>query len=450
MLRISPHKIKTVGLPAALLLVIVLFSGQLLAAPGHAERPGDCTSGSTINLNNWRSAPLLSPNVLENAISSFSPGFLFAPTVTDHKITPGPIPSACVSPNGKTNYLQTDPTVYQWTLINGGSVGDVIQWQFFAPGTLTPYSQQQTTLNFSGAACFWAGINIAGQSAASLLGTWQVRVLYNGSLLLTDSFTINSSLPAVTVSDHRVSSGPIPANCIPPVNQTSFLATEAQIYEWILFTGVQTGDVIRWEFVQPNGTVYQAQEFTSTFSGASGCFWSSISLAGQAAASLPGNWQVKVYYNTVLKQTDGGRALEDMTRRMFLASSAIAVLQVPGRTPLDYLEGGRILQRVWLAATGEGVAVHPQGALVYSLARLEREPESLSADVRDELTRVRDEYRELVPANGGADVLMLRLSVAPEPSVRSLRRPLGSVLSAAPDARLARARSVQVPPGSRT
>lgn len=304
MLRISPLKIKTVGLPAALLLVIVLFSGQLLAAPGHAERPGDCTSGSTINLNNWRSAPLLSPNVLENAISSFSPGFLFAPTVTDHKITPGPIPSACVSPNGKTNYLQTDPAVYQWTLINGGSVGDVIQWQFFAPGTLTPYSQQQTTLNFSGAACFWAGINIAGQSAASLLGTWQVRVLYNGSLLLTDSFTINSSLPAVTVSDHRVSSGPIPANCIPPVNQTSFLATEAQIYEWILFTGVQTGDVIRWEFVQPNGTVYQAQEFTSTFSGASGCFWSSISLAGQAAASLPGNWQVKVYYNTVLKQTD--------------------------------------------------------------------------------------------------------------------------------------------------
>ncbi|MFN7982489.1 MAG: Rv1355c family protein [Vicinamibacterales bacterium] len=171
-----------------------------------------------------------------------------------------------------------------------------------------------------------------------------------------------------------------------------------------------------------------------------------LSAADQAALNLLKQWPTL----SVLKQTDGGRALEDMTRRMFLASSAIAVLQVPGRTPLDYLEGGRILQRVWLAATGEGVAVHPQGALVYSLARLEREPESLSADVRDELTRVRDEYRELVPANGGADVLMLRLSVAPEPSVRSLRRPLGSVLSAAPDARLARARSVQVPPGSRT
>lgn len=303
MSRKAPHTIWSICLPA-LLVAIVIFQEQLHAGTGHSERPGDCTAVATLNLNNWLGAPLLSPRVLENAVSHYTPGTAFAPTVSDHKLTPGPIPSACVSPNGKNNYLQTDPTVYQWTLINGGNVGDVIQWQFFAPGAATPYSQQQTTLNFSGAACFWAGINIAGQTAASLPGTWQVKVIYNGSLLLTENFTINSSLPTVGVSDHRVSLGPIPASCVPPTLQTNFLATDPQVYEWILFTGIQAGDVIRWEFVQPNGTLYQAQEFSSTFSGSSGCFWSSIAIAGQTAATLPGNWQVKVYYNAVLKQTD--------------------------------------------------------------------------------------------------------------------------------------------------
>src|SRR5213075_605767 len=37
--------------------------------------------------------------------------------------------------------------------------------------------------------------------------------------------------------------------------------------------------------------------FTVNFSGSTGCFWSSIAIAGQLAASLPGNWQVRVLFN---------------------------------------------------------------------------------------------------------------------------------------------------------
>src|SRR6185503_6892171 len=61
-----------------------------------------------------------------------------------------------------------------------------------------------------GGRCFWVSIGIAGQPAASLLGTWQVRVIYNDVPLLPtpDTFTI-AQTACPTVSNVSPSSGAI-------------------------------------------------------------------------------------------------------------------------------------------------------------------------------------------------------------------------------------------------
>jgi len=112
--------------------------------------------------------------------------------VMNHRLTGGPIPDQCSPPAAKTAFLTTDQLVYQWTLVSGAHIGDLVRWEFIRPdGTL--YTSSEYTITFNGGVCIWAGINIAGTAAASIPGNWQVRVLYNGELLLTENFMITAA-----------------------------------------------------------------------------------------------------------------------------------------------------------------------------------------------------------------------------------------------------------------
>jgi len=230
----------------------------------------------------------------QSTVDSASPNV----TVTDHKITAGPIPASCGVPAAKYNFTPSDAQAYQWTLVSGANVGDVLRWEFVQPSGAIYFQTQTSPLTFSGNVCFSASIFIAGQAAALLPGAWQTRVFYNGSLLLTENFTLGPASAPVTITDHQITGGPIPDNCVTPVAKSTFAPTDERAYQWIFLSGIRTGDVVRWEFIQPSGAVYQAQEFTVNFSGNTGCFWSSIAIAGQPAALLPGNWQVRVLFNT--------------------------------------------------------------------------------------------------------------------------------------------------------
>src|SRR5262245_18424780 len=217
-------------------------------------------------------------------------------TVTDHKMTAGPIPDQCATPVAKFNFVSTDSVAYQWSLLSGVQTGDVIQWQFIQPNGSIYGQPSQFTVNFNGNGCLWPSIAIAGQSPATLLGNWQARVFYNGTQILTENFTVNASPSAVTITDRRMT-GTTPANdCTPPPTKTNFAPTDQTASLWVSATGANTGDVVRWEFVQPNGSVYTQSQLTLTISG-SVCFWSGINIAGQQAASLLGNWQVRLFYN---------------------------------------------------------------------------------------------------------------------------------------------------------
>jgi molybdopterin/thiamine biosynthesis adenylyltransferase len=119
---------------------------------------------------------------------------------------------------------------------------------------------------------------------------------------------------------------------------------------------------------------------------------------------------------------DAGTALGDDTHDRVTASAAIGVISVWGRRLTDYAHGGSAAESVWITAQQQRLAVQPVSpAFLY--AHNDEELRELSPAFAGELRDLQYTFRKL--ANTAADesqVLVLRFSHAPRPSVASRRR----------------------------
>ncbi len=131
-----------------------------------------------------------------------------------------------------------------------------------------------------------------------------------------------------------------------------------------------------------------------------------------------------------LAQIGGGTALADLAIQTIATASAVGLLTVPGTDRASYFHAGRAVQRLWLTATGEGVALHPMTGLPYLFARLERgHGDGLAAHEQRTLGELRARYRRLFDtSDDDAEAFLFRLSLAGPPTARALRRRLDDVL----------------------
>lgn len=132
----------------------------------------------------------------------------------------------------------------------------------------------------------------------------------------------------------------------------------------------------------------------------------------------------------LLSDWDAGRGFMRMTRENIASASALALISAPSGSALDLLNGGRATQRLWLAATALGLAVHPCSAPILLAHPVRNGHSHTFAPPSSEL--LLDLYRRLSLAfdlSQREPVFMLRLSYAGSPTARSLRRPLSTVLS---------------------
>jgi molybdopterin/thiamine biosynthesis adenylyltransferase len=128
----------------------------------------------------------------------------------------------------------------------------------------------------------------------------------------------------------------------------------------------------------------------------------------------------------LLARLGRGHGLGNASRDAFAGAGGAVVLRAPGVDRAALVEGGRGLMRLWLEATGRGLAVHPWGS-PFLFQRLHEDPASLEDFERGELARAADAF-ELDPAH--PILLILRLSRGSRPpSARSLRRPVVEVLT---------------------
>jgi molybdopterin/thiamine biosynthesis adenylyltransferase len=127
-----------------------------------------------------------------------------------------------------------------------------------------------------------------------------------------------------------------------------------------------------------------------------------------------------------LARWHAGTALGEDTRQRVVASSAVAVIWVPGSILADYARGGAAAEAVWVTAQQCGLAVQPTSPL-FLYAHNVGELNELSASFAGELKELRAEFQRLVRLPAGASpALVLRLAVGEPASVRS-RRSLGRV-----------------------
>jgi hypothetical protein len=130
----------------------------------------------------------------------------------------------------------------------------------------------------------------------------------------------------------------------------------------------------------------------------------------------------------------GGQALGLRTQAMISSSSALALITVPKADPSWFVRGGAAIERFWLSAELEGLSAQPVSPL-FLYARTEVDLLNLGGERHlDEMYELSKSFREAWDLEEGETMAMvLRVIHAPPPSVHSIRRPLGQVLSRAPE-----------------
>jgi nitroreductase len=132
----------------------------------------------------------------------------------------------------------------------------------------------------------------------------------------------------------------------------------------------------------------------------------------------------------LIREWDLGKKLESISGKLVRNASAMGLLTMPDSRPLDFFNGGRAMQRMWLAATQCGLAVHPMATLPYFFAAAAAHDSSIDSRMAAVLQELREPYERLFrrrPAN--AEILLFRISFASPADKRSLRRPVEDVLN---------------------
>jgi len=126
-----------------------------------------------------------------------------------------------------------------------------------------------------------------------------------------------------------------------------------------------------------------------------------------------------------------GTGLERMGRKTIASASALGLVTMPNFSSDDFYVGGRALERVWLAANHQQIAVHPSSIATLVFNTLEHgSPDILSGSMKKEVVDLRNQFAALfaLPKNIG-EVLLLRFCIADPPKARSVRYPIEQILS---------------------
>jgi hypothetical protein len=179
--------------------------------------------------------------------------------------------------------------------VDNAKKGDVASIVWYQPDG-TPYrSSSWDPLADGGRWCFDDSIGIAGKPAASLPGTWTVKVSWNNTLVLTLKFTIN---PPVIVESYVTSKlQPSGSGCVAPPPASSFVPTDSIALVWFSVNQAKKGDVPSIKFYAPDGSFFNDSVWDPVDSGGNWCFWSWNGVAGYDIASMFGTWTAQVYWN---------------------------------------------------------------------------------------------------------------------------------------------------------
>jgi len=110
--------------------------------------------------------------------------------------------------------------------------------------------------------------------------------------------------------------------------------------------------------------------------------------------------------------------------RIYTSSAAIGIIAEPAVTPINFIEAGRLMQRVWLCATAMGLSVQPITGVLFLAQRLFAGEDNLLSNFQKQL--VKDAYRTVEQGfrlKQDVPILLFRIGYGDPPSARSSRLP---------------------------
>ncbi|WP_285055791.1 Rv1355c family protein [Pedobacter ginsengisoli] len=132
-----------------------------------------------------------------------------------------------------------------------------------------------------------------------------------------------------------------------------------------------------------------------------------------------------------LKKIDGGKVFKKVSANQLRTASAVGLVTMPGALETDFLEGGRAIERLWLAAGKLGYQLHP---LCVPLSFFYRNIHGGGAGLETSEMMKLDELRKTFTSifntgNQNAEIFLFRLFKASDSELRSIRKPVKDTFS---------------------
>ncbi|MCU0402606.1 MAG: Rv1355c family protein, partial [Algoriphagus sp.] len=119
-----------------------------------------------------------------------------------------------------------------------------------------------------------------------------------------------------------------------------------------------------------------------------------------------------------------GYGLTKISKDTLTSSSAILVLQHRDFSPQAYLEGGKILQQIWIKANMLGLSFQPVTAMLFIFHKVFNEKDhGFTKEEEAEIRKLKHRFDSIFKKDSERqDLFMFRLNKAGEPTVRAYRR----------------------------
>ncbi len=132
----------------------------------------------------------------------------------------------------------------------------------------------------------------------------------------------------------------------------------------------------------------------------------------------------------VLKDINGLQALKNVSVPNAVNSAAMGLITMPGFNPVDFVNGGRAMQRQWLKSTQLGYAYHPMVVPLYLFYRtIFGNGEGLSLNTFNEVNDLRKRFLQIFPGDDKrGEILLFRIFKAENVLNRPPRLPLNEIL----------------------
>lgn len=219
-------------------------------------------------------------------------------------------------------YAGTDSAAYTWVKLTNVSAAVRLRVVWYRPNgayyahAITGWVQPPAGGGAWSWVKLWAWIPIQGYAPANLDGEWvagtDIETAPGGGWIAagTRRFTIsfkfidreyNPSRPNVTA--RTIATGITPALYPVQPGTDAFVDTSQRAVSWLLIENVAESLTIRWEWVAPAGHTYATYDQTTPAPAPNSAYnyrtasW--IPITGAPAASMPGQWRVRVFIRGV-------------------------------------------------------------------------------------------------------------------------------------------------------